>query len=100
MATRGRSRGTRGLGHDPLASDEEILRETFFRPSGAADSRAQDEREVSWRVISISLYPEDLERIDALVASLRAAGHRRANRSALIRHAIATVDPATYPRGA
>lgn len=96
------SRPEGSFGRDPFASDEEILRATFFGTGTAAKDAAPPEAagpEPTWRVISISLYPEDIERLDAMVAELRAGGHRRANRSALIRHALATVDLSRFPRG-
>lgn len=96
------SRPEGSFGRDPFASDEEILRSTFFGTEARAKPAAVEPEAVvepTWRVISISLYPEDIERLDAMVAELRAGGHRRANRSALIRHALATVDLTRFPRG-
>ena len=40
------------------------------------------------RVVCISTYDADLAALDAKVAELRAAGHRRATRSSLIRAAV------------
>ncbi|MEM9192188.1 MAG: hypothetical protein AAGF12_23650 [Myxococcota bacterium] len=48
--------------------------------------------------ICISLYQEDLARLDAMVAELKAAGHRKMSRSALIRFALTTVDLDALPR--
>jgi hypothetical protein len=44
------------------------------------------------RVVCISTYDADLAALDAKVAELRAAGHRRATRSSLIRAAVAAFD--------
>lgn len=107
MGRKARKTEAGALGRDPFATDDTILRETFFRPGehgaiapgGPIVEAAVAAKEPSWRVISISLYPEDIERIDALVAELRASGHRRANRSQLIRYAISLVDASKVPRG-
>lgn len=45
----------------------------------------------TWVTLCISTYPEDLAKIDALVAELRARGHRRVSRSSAIRTAVATL---------
>jgi hypothetical protein len=44
------------------------------------------------------LYTEDIEEIDRMVAELKASGHTKANRSALIRYAIHNVDLEGMPR--
>lgn len=46
-------------------------------------------RDRDYHVITASVYPEDLERADRLVALEKAAGRRRANRSSVIRDALA-----------
>jgi hypothetical protein len=46
----------------------------------------------SWIVVCISTYPEDLAELDAKVEQLKARGHRKANRSALIRLALERFD--------
>ena len=48
------------------------------------------------RVVCISTYDADLAALDAKVAELRAAGHRRATRSSLIRAAVAAFDVNGY----
>jgi hypothetical protein len=47
---------------------------------------------IDYMILTISTYPSDLARLDAKVAELRKMGHRRANRSMLIRAAIEQVD--------
>ena len=49
-------------------------------------------------MICISLYKEDLERLDAKVQDLKARGHRKMTRSGLIRFALDQVDVARMPR--
>lgn len=52
----------------------------------------------TYRVICISLYRRDLEDLDARVAELKRRGHTRANRSRLIRAALAQLDLERVPR--
>ncbi len=48
------------------------------------------------RVVCISTYDADLAALDAKVREARAAGHRRATRSSLIRAAVAAFDVRAY----
>jgi hypothetical protein len=52
-----------------------------------------------YKVICISLYTKDLERLDGLVRELKGRGLTKANRSALIRVALDQVDLDKVPRG-
>jgi hypothetical protein len=52
-----------------------------------------------YKVICISMYTDDLKRLDAMVDSLKARGLTKANRSALIRYALGAVDLDSVPRG-
>lgn len=54
---------------------------------------------VHYKVICISMYNEDLEHLDQMVDQLKARGLTKANRSALIRYALAHVDLEQVPRG-
>ena len=47
-----------------------------------------------YRVVCISLYREDLDRVDRLVRDLKAKGQRRANRSSVIRQALRQIEEA------
>jgi len=49
--------------------------------------------------VCISLYTENIERLEALVADLKKRGHTKANKSALIRYALDSVDIAKMPKG-
>lgn len=42
-------------------------------------------------VLAISTYPDDLKAWDALVEARKAAGHRRASRSSVIREAMSAL---------
>lgn len=52
-----------------------------------------------YKVICISMYTDDLERLDEMVGELKKRGLTKANRSALIRHALDLVDLDKVPRG-
>jgi hypothetical protein len=52
-----------------------------------------------YKVICISMYTKDLERLDALVNELKARGITKANRSALIRVALDQLELDRVPRG-
>lgn len=52
-----------------------------------------------YKVISISLYTEDIEMLDRKVAELKRRGVTKASRSALIRCALNQVDLDKIPRG-
>lgn len=49
----------------------------------------------AYRIVTISLYDEDLARLDELVASARARGVRHASRSSVIRAGLARIDKST-----
>jgi len=57
------------------------------------------EKPTHYKVICISLYTRDLDRLDGLVDELKARGITKANRSALIRAALDQVDLDKVPRG-
>ncbi len=51
-----------------------------------------------YKVICISMYIDALVQLDEMVCWLKTRGHTKANRSALIRHALRTVDLDSFPR--
>jgi hypothetical protein len=81
----------RALGGDPL--DERMAAE-FYRPARARVA----EKPTHYKIVCISLYNEDLVRLEALVAELKRRGHTKANRSQLIRAALDQVDLAKVPK--
>lgn len=52
-----------------------------------------------YKVICISMYTKDLDRLDELVEELKGRGITKANRSALIRVALEQLDLDKVPRG-
>jgi hypothetical protein len=83
-----------------IFADEDTAVEEFFAPrvrarrADAPDDSVEraKERPAHYKVISISLYTEDIERLEELVTALRARGHSRANKSMVIREALRQID--------
>ncbi len=82
---------------------EGVLSGSFYSPPPEPEPRPRSarstEKPAHYKVICISLYTGDLERLDEMVDELKGMGITKANRSALIRHALATVDLQKVPRG-
>ncbi len=66
-------------------SNEEQAVDEFFVPHRPARAPAPTPkaRPKHYKVISISLYNEDIERLGALVREMKERGHTRANKSML-----------------
>ena len=84
----------------------EVLSGTFYAPRGARPAlrkidtpEAASEKPAHYKVICISLYNEDLQRLDAMVDELKERGFTKANRSALIRFALEQVDLTKAKKG-
>ncbi len=83
---------------------EGVLSASFYsaNPERAPSSSVtpkRDEKPTHYKVICISMYTEDLKRLDGMVDSLKARGLTKANRSALIRYALSEVDLDHVPKG-
>ncbi|HEX7451123.1 MAG TPA: hypothetical protein VF294_02500 [Polyangiaceae bacterium] len=86
---------------------EGVLSSSFYAPSSeerpkvlyAADSIALQEKPTHYKVICISMYTDDLKRLDTMVDTLKARGLTKANRSALIRYALGAIDLDNVPKG-
>ena len=82
-----------------------VLGGTFYTPrssDGNEESkvtRTPAERPTHYKVICISMYTDDLERLDDMVANLKSRGLTKANRSALIRYALNAVNLDEVPKG-
>jgi hypothetical protein len=87
----------KALATNPL--EEQVL-EHFYRPRGRQRSAAADKpKPTHYKIVCISLYNEDIERLEGLVAELKRRGHTRANKSQLIRAALDQVDLNRIPKG-
>lgn len=86
-----------------MFADMDVSMRDFFapkprrgRPARLAPA-APAERPEHYKVISISLYVEDIERLKALVGTMKRAGHTRANQSMVIREALRQLDTERVP---
>lgn len=85
---------------------EGVLSNSFYAPSSEdrpkvlfSTDAAQQEKPTHYKVICISMYTDDLKRLDTMVDSLKARGLTKANRSALIRYALSSIDLENVPKG-
>jgi hypothetical protein len=86
-----------------------VLSGTFYRQDHRGRRRSgtqpavpdteRGERPLHYKVICISLYNEDLARLDRMVEDLKERGFTKANRSALIRFALEQVDITQVKKG-
>lgn len=89
----------RALDADEVA---EVLSGAFYTPRASEPQKApreKAEKPLHYKVICISMYTKDLDRLDDLVAELKARGLTKANRSALIRAALDQLDLDKVPKG-
>lgn len=79
---------------------EGVLSGAFYAPAPPSETRVREvaEKPAHYKVICISMYTKDLDRLDELVSKLKASGNTKANRSALIRAALEQIDLAKVPR--
>jgi len=90
----------RSMGDDPLASD--TLLERFYKPAPEpvdVPAHEKAEKPTHYKVVCISLYNEDIAHLESMVAELKRRGHTKANKSQLIRAALAQVDLSKIPKG-
>lgn len=65
---------------------------------GDAPQDNKKPRPTHYKVVCISLYNEDIERLDRLVQELKRRGHSKANKSQVIREALLQIDLDKVPR--
>jgi hypothetical protein len=87
--------------NDPLAQDE--ILEKFYRPENdkprVQSQGLKKDKPTHYKIVCISLYNEDIENLERLVAELKRRGHTKANKSQLIRAALDQVDLSKIPKG-
>jgi len=97
------AREAEGLGAARVLDADEVqdvLSGAFYSPDPRdVRTRREKPKPAHYKVICISLYTKDLQRLDALVDELKARGLTKANRSALIRVALEQIDLDKVPRG-
>ena len=79
----------------PIDETDGILREQFY---GRREPPARKEKPTHYKIVCISLYNEDIARLEKLVAELKSRGHTTANRSQVIRAALDQIDLAKVPK--
>jgi len=86
------------LADNPLEGEQLLLDALFGAPGPGAvkrprpvDSAAVDKPQ-HYKIISISLYTEDITRLEQLVRELKRRGHYKANKSQVIRAALAQLN--------
>jgi hypothetical protein len=80
--------------NDPLSG---ILEEQFYRAMPRV-ARPKPPKPAHYKIVCISLYNEDIARLESLVAELKRRGFSKANKSQLIRFALDTVDLDKMPK--
>ncbi len=100
-----REEGTGLAGARVLDGDEVegVLSGSFYTPASsprpAKKSDRPEDKPLHYKVICISMYTNDLERLDGMVDALKKRGLTKANRSALIRAALDQIDLDKVPKG-
>jgi len=88
------------IANDPLGEAEDILREEFYGGGRPVPTPVEAKpKPTHYKIVCISLYTEDISRLEGLVAQLKKRGHTKANKSALIRYALDSVDITKMPKG-
>jgi hypothetical protein len=81
---------------------EGVLSGAFYTPPDSEvprSTRQPKEKPAHYKVICISMYTDTLDKLDEMVKELKQRGYTKANRSALLRHALELVDLDAVPRG-
>ncbi len=96
----------KGLNHNPLSDTDAILSQDFYGQGPDDDPAPRPARRrrrkrakpkpkakpTHYKVVCISLYNKDIERLEAKVAELKRRGYTKANKSHLIRMALEQID--------
>lgn len=95
-----------GLGTARVLDGDEVagvLSGAFYNPAPqqqpVSETKLKAEKPTHYKVICISMYTKDLEKLDEVVEQLKSRGITKANRSALIRVALEQLDLEKVPRG-
>lgn len=102
MSEQNLNQATARVLEDDGDDSNDTLSGTFFADGKCVTREPAAKRDTKpshYKVICISMYTEDLKRLDGMVESLKARGLTKANRSALIRYALGEVDLDRVPKG-
>ena len=100
---------------NPLESEDLLLEAVFGGPAKPVTEHLRKRTETNaektgrllkeraakpdhYKIVSISLYMEDIERLNTMVDELKRRGHFKANKSMLIRHALEQIDLDRIPK--
>ncbi|HWN70683.1 MAG TPA: hypothetical protein VNM90_23745 [Haliangium sp.] len=90
---------SKSLNHDPLSEADAILTQDFYGQDRPGTTSGRDHRRsrskpkpTHYKVICISMYNTDIERLEEKVAELKRRGYTKANKSQLIRMALSQID--------
>lgn len=86
---------------NPLEGEEVLLDAMYgpMKPRRTRSVKRPVEKPPHYRVVSISLYNEDIERLDRMVCDLKRRGVYKANKSQLIRLALEKLEESDFERG-
>lgn len=95
----GKARSATVLLDNPLEGEEVLLDAVY----GPAKPRRQPRpapapKPDHYKIVSISLYREDIDRLDRMVRELKRRGVYKANKSQLIRHALQRLEAEDFDR--
>lgn len=96
-----RRKADAALAANPLSqADNEILSRTFYTPQRQTPAlKVQKPKPEHYKICCISLYNEDIDLLDEMVAELKRRGHTKANKSMVIRYALSQVNLDNVPKG-
>jgi hypothetical protein len=93
MSTKLRAKANTRVAENPLEGEQLLLDALFGAPAAPMrPARAAAPKPLHYKIVSISLYTEDIERLEQLVAELKRRGHYKANKSQVIREALLQLD--------
>jgi hypothetical protein len=89
MSTKLRAQARTRVADNPLEGEQLLLDALFGERQAPMRPRAADTpKPQHYKIVSISLYLEDIQRLEQLVADLKKRGHYKANKSQVIREAL------------
>ena len=95
------SKSERAMARNPLQEDD-VLGNTFYRPDKKERKPKNDgekkAKPTHYKICCISLYTEDIDRLETMVRTLKDRGYTKANKSQIIRYALANVDLDKMPK--
>ncbi len=98
MASRSKPKQTTVLLDNPLEG-EDLLRNAMYGPGKPAPRPARRAAKPEhYKIVSISLYTEDIARLERMVQTLKRRGVYKANKSQLIRHALRRLELDDFDR--